>query len=85
MESLADYLMRNLDRMVNITTQMEYSLNRLFDIWNAREITVDEFREKYDMPSDAGVFTIIPFMTKNANNPDYIDVNEKETPYTFFI
>jgi len=85
MESLADYLMRNLDRMVNITTQMEYSLNRLFDIWNAREITVDEFREKYGMPSDAGVFTIIPFMTKNANNPDYIDVNEKETPYTFFI
>lgn len=85
MESLASYLRRNLDRMVEVTFQMEQSLNRLFEIWNANDITVEEFREKYGMPSDAGVFTIIPFMTRNANNPDYVGVNEKETPYTFFM
>lgn len=85
MEILAVYLRRNLDRMVEVTPHMEQSLNRLFEIWNANDITVEEFREKYGMPNDAGVFTIIPFMTRNANNPDYIKVNEEETPYTFFI
>jgi len=85
MESLADYLIRNLDRMVDITPHMEQSLNRSFEIWNARNIDVNDFREKYGMPSDAGVFTIIPFMTRNANNPDYVNVNEEETSYTFFM
>ena len=84
MESLADYLFRNLDRMVDITPHMEKSLNRLFDIWNARDIDVVSFREQYDMPQDAGVFTILPFMTRNANNPEYVSVNNEESPYTFF-
>ena len=85
MESLANYLMRNLDRMVDITPHMQQSLNRLFEIWSAYDITVKDFKEIYDLPEDAGVFTIIPFMTKNANNPVYVSVNEKETPYTFFM
>ncbi|MBQ4030325.1 MAG: hypothetical protein II625_01110 [Bacilli bacterium] len=85
MESLADYLSRNLDRMVDVTPHMQQSLNRLFEIWSAKDITVNDFREIYGLPEDAGVFTIIPFMTKNANNPAYVTVNENETPYTFFI
>ena len=84
MENLADYLFRNLDRMVNITDHMNQSLNRLFEIWDARNISVEEFRDRYGMPSDAGVFTILSFMTRNANNPDYVNVNEEESPYTFF-
>jgi hypothetical protein len=85
MESLADYLDRNLDRMMEITPQMRRSLNRLFEIWNARNITVDDFRCKYGMASDDGVFTIIPFMTANANNPEYINISEEEPHFTFFM
>ncbi len=85
MNSLADYLMSNLEQMVEITPHMEKSLNRLFEIWKANDITVEEFREKYSLPNDAGVFTILPFMTRNANNPDFININEEETSYTFFM
>ena len=64
--SLANYIYLCLDRMVDITPEMEAKLNRLFDIWDAKSISVEDFRAQHGFEEDASVYYLIPYMTEHA-------------------
>ncbi len=66
--SLANYIYISLDRMVDITPAMEAKLNRLFDIWDAKNISVEEFRAQNGFAEDASVYSLIPYMTEYAQD-----------------
>ena len=79
--NLASYIYRSIDRMADITPHMENNLNRLFDLWDAKNITVEKFREKYGFPKDAGIFMLLPFMTEYATDPEYTNYGKEENVF----
>ncbi len=76
-KNVAEYIYLNLDRVVDITPDMNIKLNRLFSVWNAQNIDVDIFRRHFGMSENAGVFTILAFMTEHMADKSYTDFGKE--------
>ena len=85
--NLADYIYTNLDRIADITPDIEKRLNVLFDAWNAREITVQEFREQNGFNETTGIYSFIPYMTEYLVDrmQDKVQANSMNKQNLYFL
>ena len=68
--SLAEYVDTSLDRIIDVTPGMRQILDYLYEVWNARDITVKEFKEQNGLSEDAGIYTIYEYMFDYALDKD---------------
>lgn len=83
MKSLADYIYDSLFRFVDITQDMERKLNTLFNLWGARDISVDDFKTRFNFPKDADVSMLLDFMTEYGTDPKYTNFGKEENSVLF--
>lgn len=69
-KSLAEYVDTSLDRIIDITPGMRQILDYLYEVWNARDITVEEFKEQNGLSMDSGIYSIYECMFDYAFNLD---------------
>ena len=69
-KSLAEYVDTSLDRIIDITPGMRQILDYLYEVWNARDITVEDFKVQNGLPMESGIYTIYEYMFDYAFNLD---------------